>query len=54
MIPSIFFDNTERGCREVWQQTLFFAYPMAGLMMKRIGYGKRRFRQLNGLMPNVK
>ena len=22
-------------------------------MTKRIGYGKRRFRQLNGLMPNV-
>lgn len=43
---------TKRQLNLLRQQTLFFAYPMAGLMMKRIGCGTKPVRQW--AMPNVK
>ena len=42
---------TKRQLSLLRQQTLFFAYPMAGLMMKRIGCGTKPVRQL--AMPNA-
>ena len=41
---------TKRQLNLLRQQTLFFAYPMAGLMMKRIGCGTKPVRQW--AMPN--
>lgn len=41
---------TKRQLNLLRQQTLFFAYPMVGLMMKCIGCGTKPVRQL--AMPN--
>ena len=42
---------TKRQLNLLRQQTLFFAYPMAGLMTKLIGCGMKPVRQL--AVPNA-